>query len=102
MSEWKGPWKCEKCGRTEEPWTKTGEGYRYHHTPDGVCACPGRFMIHDRRATNPLAEELREAFMACHLWASEIWLDDRVIEDHEAEAEALRRYPEKALEEEKR
>lgn len=57
-AEWKGPWKCEKCG------------YRYvAGVPGGRCRCgedeetrcTGTLVPYDRRAPAPSADGLREA-----------------------------------------
>ena len=58
MSEWKGPWKCEKCGEVlscpETPHMWKGGPYGY---------CKGAVKPYDRRAPDPdLLALLRKAW----------------------------------------
>ncbi len=60
MSEWKGPWKCEKCGKHWE-WRPGQLSPSGHMGLSGAFYCTGEVVPHDRRAPDPLLGLLREA-----------------------------------------
>ena len=56
MDEWRGPWKCEKCGerQDETPHWRGTIGHQHEK-------CNGGLIPHDRRAPDPRVDALVKA-----------------------------------------
>ena len=72
MSEWKGEWKCAKCGRILDPDRVAALGFHWSDISEDV-RCDGELIPHDRRAPTQADALLREAREALRLvgWPSD-------------------------------
>jgi hypothetical protein len=106
MSEWRGPWKCKKCGKSGSDEWRDLVNYRGLHFGPGdetEPSCDGILVPYDRRRDHS-AE--REAFVAGHVDCAkgvflnsygEEWPEEvRSLSEQIAGDEALHRYPDRS------
>lgn len=94
MSEWKGVWRCEKCGEEYRYGAENGSrcGASTVRADGKVIDCLGPLVPYERRKPSD-AQKQREAFAEGVRWADE-HPPDTTNNNNNAEVEAARRYKE--------
>ena len=59
MTDWKGPWRCEECGKIGSwTWAEMVRDLGHHYASDIVPECRGKVVPHDRRVPDPEKQAL--------------------------------------------
>ena len=90
MTDWKGPWRCEECGKIGSwTWAEMVRDLGHHYASDIVPECRGKLVPHDRRAPDPEKQELAEALR--ELYDARVDSDWLIIKGHDEDGHPLSR-----------